>query len=403
MRVLRFSKYLREFGWEPIVVCVDGGAKHEPRDQDLLLEVPPDLKVERVRCFEPDNYSDSWDIPREKVVRNLFKLFDKVLFPDDRSFWVGPVVQRVRQLVEKHKPQVIWATAQPWSTLVAGMKAKEATGLPLVLDFRDDWTTSNSDFRRIKRLEKERSLEQRVLAAANAVVSVTPQIVDALRERRPAGLKPEQFHLLPNGFDPAHFPTEALPLKGPDEPFILLHAGGLYDKRPVEPLLEILQGWFQLHPERRSQVQVVLAGRSTEQVQRAIRESGLSDCIEMPGFLSHIEVRRLMRSADVNLLMIEQVRSAPWLFTGKAFEYLGARRPILMLGPDPSPLAELISKSGFGSVVGYDDLDRAVQALEFYYQNRLVPPAVDVHHVEEYDVRRQTQELAKILEGVVQA
>ena len=93
MRVLRFSKYLREFGWEPIVVCVDGGAKHEPRDQDLLLEVPPDLKVERVRCFEPDNYSDSWDIPREKVVRNLFKLFDKVLFPDDRSFWVGPVVQ----------------------------------------------------------------------------------------------------------------------------------------------------------------------------------------------------------------------------------------------------------------------------------------------------------------------
>lgn len=403
MRVLRFSKYLREFGWDPIVVCVDGGAKHEPRDRDLLSEIPPDLKIERVRCFEPDNYSDSWDIPREKVVRNLFKLFDKALFPDDRSFWVGPVVQRVRELVKKHRPQVIWATAQPWSTLVAGMRAKEATGLPLVLDFRDDWTTSNADFRKVKRLEKERALEQRVLAAADAVVSVTPQIVDALRDRRPVGLKPEQFHLLPNGFDPAHFPSEPLPLKGPDERFVLLHAGGLYDKRPVGPLLDTLGRWFRLHPGRRSQVQVVLAGRSTEQVQQDIQASGLSDCIEMPGFLSHTEVRRLMRSAGVNLLMIEQVRSAPWLFTGKAFEYLGARRPILMLGPDPSPLADLISKSGFGRVVDYQDLDSAAEILENYYQARLEPPRVDLQHVEEYDVRRQTQELAKILEGVVRA
>ena len=70
MRVLRFSRYLRDYGWEPIVVCVDGGAKHEPRDADLLREVPAGIHIERVPCFEPDNFSDSWDIPREKVVRN---------------------------------------------------------------------------------------------------------------------------------------------------------------------------------------------------------------------------------------------------------------------------------------------------------------------------------------------
>ena len=38
--------------------------------------------------------------------------------PGEMSGWVAPVVKRVRQLVLRHKPQVIWATAQPWSTVM---------------------------------------------------------------------------------------------------------------------------------------------------------------------------------------------------------------------------------------------------------------------------------------------
>lgn len=402
MRALRFSRYLREYGWEPIVVCVEGGAKHEPRDPDLMLEVPAGVVIERVPCFEPDNYSDSWQVPSEKIVRNLFKLFDKALFPDDRAFWIGPVVRRIRELARKHRPAAIWATAQPWSTLVAGMKAKERTGLPLVLDFRDDWTTSNADFRRVKRLEKERALEQQVLAAADAVVSVTPQIVEALAQRRPSNLALEQFHLLPNGFDPAHFPPLGEKPKESSEPFVLLHAGGLYDKRPVTPLLEILSFWFEQHPQRREQVEVVLAGRSTDQVKAEVMASGLSDRITLPGFLSHIEIRQRMRQSGVNLLMIEQVRSAPWLFTGKAFEYLGARRPVLMLGPDPSPLAELVRETGFGRVVGYGESEKAARILEEFFQARSCPVNVNETHLEVYDARKQSGALAKILEGVTQ-
>jgi hypothetical protein len=188
MRVLRFSRYLSGYGWRPIVVCVDGGPRHEPRDPGLLSEIPPEALVYRVPCFEPDNYSDSWDIPREKVVRNLFKLFASTLFPDDRAHWVKPVVRQVRQIAREHQPSLIWATAQPWTTLLAGKACKEATGLPLVLDFRDDWTTSNADFRKVKRLAREQALEQQILASADAVISVTPQIVEALRERRPSHL-----------------------------------------------------------------------------------------------------------------------------------------------------------------------------------------------------------------------
>ena len=403
MRVLRFSRYLTEFGWRPIVVCVDGGASHEPRDPQLLPEVPPDVLIERVRCLEPDNYSDSWDVPREKVVRNLFKLFDKALFPDDRAFWVRPVVQCVQRIVGKYRPEVLWATAQPWSTLVAGMRCKQATGLPLVLDFRDDWTTSNSDFRKTKYLEREKRLEQKVLKSADAVVSVTPHIVEALRKRRPATLGPEQFHYIPNGFDPDHFPTATKQSMSENQTFMILHAGGLYEKRPVTPLLEFLRAWFDQHPERREKVKVVLAGRTTAAVDKEIQDSGLEDIIEKLGFVSHVEIRKLMQQSAVNLLMIERVKSAAWLFTGKVFEYIGARRPILMLGPDPSPLADLLKETGLGHIADYEQPSRTAEMLEEIYRAETVAltPA-QCEKIQEYNARNQSGVLAEIFESLAQ-
>lgn len=394
MRVLRFSRYLKKHGWTPIVLCVEGGAKHEPRDEALAAEIPSDIRVERVPCLEPDNYADTWDVPREKVVRNLFKTFDKVLFPDDRALWIKPLVKRARAIITKEQIDVVWATAQPWSTLVAGRDIKNATGVPLVLDFRDDWTTSNADFRKVKRLVREQELEQTVLAAADAVVSVTPHIVEQLKARAPKNLGQDQFHLIPNGFDPAHFPDENPPLA---DTFTIVHTGGLYHLRPVEPLLRVLDAWFESHPERVGQVRVKLAGRATDEVKKAIQESPWCDCIELLGFVSHQQVRELIVSAHVNLLMIEQVRTAAWLFTGKVFEYIGARRPILMLGPDPSPLADLLRDTGLGSICSYESPEETGKTLECLFQEEKQNlPNPNEEQIQRFNACHQTGQLAGI-------
>ena len=394
MRVLRFSRYLSEQGWEPVVLCVQGGAKHEPRDETLVADIPPGIRVERVPCLEPDNYADTWQVPREKVVRNLFKTFDKVLFPDDRALWIKPVVKRARALIAEEKIDVVWATAQPWSTLVAGRDIKKATGVPLVLDFRDDWTTSNADFRKVKRLAREQELEQTVLAAADAVISVTPHIVEQLKARAPKNLSPQQFHLIPNGFDPAHFPQQSPPLS---EEFTIVHTGGLYHLRPIEPLLEMLDAWFAAHPERARQVRVKLAGRATEEVKKAIDRSPWSDRIELLGFVSHETVRELIVRAQVNLLMIERVSTAAWLYTGKAFEYIGAKRPILMLGPDPSPLADLLRDTGLGRICSYDSPEETGKTLECLFQEEKqnLQNACE-EEIQKFNARHQTGRLARI-------
>lgn len=399
MRVLRFSRYLKQHGWNPIVLCVDGGAKHEPRDQALLKEVPGDIVVERVRCLEPDNYSDSWEHPPEKIVRNLFKTFDKVLFPDDRALWIKPVTRRAIRLIKEYDIKVVWATAQPWSTLVAGRNIKRATGVPLVLDFRDDWTTSNADFRKVKRLAKEQALEQTVLEEADAVISVTPHIVEQLKARAPRNLSSEQFHYIPNGFDPSHFDTPPPPRE--EQSFTIVHAGGLYHLRPITPLLQILSAWFELAPERAQNVRVLLAGRTTEEVKKEIEDSPHSNYIECLGFLEHRKVRELMMSADLNLLMIEQVKTAPWLFTGKVFEYIGAQKPILMLGPDPSPLADLVRETGLGTVSSYQAPKETAKLLESLYSGASdFCPRPNEESIQCYNAYHQTGQLAQIFREV---
>lgn len=399
MRVLRFSRYLSAHGWEPVVLCVDGGARHEPRDPTLVAEIPESVTVERVPCFEPDNFSDSWDQPREKVVRNLFKTFDRLLFPDDRAFWIRPAARRAREIVKQHKIDVVWATAQPWSTLVAARDLKRQTGVPLVLDFRDDWTTSNADFRKLKRLAQEQALEQTVLETADAVVSVTPHIVEELRKRAPQGMSSEQFHYIPNGFDPAHFEE---PKARAERPFTIVHTGGLYHLRPITPLIEILDRWFAHHPERADQVRVVLAGSTSAETNQEIQESAWAHRIEVLGFVDHQQVRQLITEADVNLLMIERVKTAAWLFTGKVFEYIGAKRPILMLGPDPSPLATLLRETQLASVCSYEHPEETATILESLYQRRLDPPDFDSRAVERYNAFHQSAQLADIFTEVME-
>lgn len=398
MRVLRFSKYLSQYGWQAIVLCVEGGAKHEPKDPHLLEEVPPEVLVERLPCLEPDNFSDSWDVPREKVVRNLFKTFDKILFPDDRALWIKPLTRKALSLIKKHDIQVVWATAQPWSTLVAARNIKRLTGLPLVLDFRDDWTTSNADFRKTKRLAKEQALEQSVLEAADAVVSVTPHIVEELKKRAPKGLGQEQFHYIPNGFDPAHF--QGLPKKETDI-FTIVHTGGLYHLRPISPLLEILDIWFKEYPERVDVTKILLAGNISQEVTQDIESSPWKACFEILGFTEHRKVRTLISSASVNLLMIERVKTAAWLFTGKVFEYIGARKPILMLGPDPSPLAELLRDTGLGQICSYELPKETARTLERLFQERQSGTSqLREEQVERFNAFRQTGRLAQIFEEV---
>lgn len=398
MRVLRLSRYLPESGWKPILVSVAGGGR-EPRDPGLLEQVPPEVEVHRVPCLEPDDYSDSWSNPPQKIVRNLFKTFDFLLFPDDRALWIGPAASRALRLAEEVHPAVLWATGPPFSTMVAALRVHRKTGLPLVLDFRDDWTGFNARFRSrdAARQAREEDLERECLAAASAIVSVTPGIVEALRQRRPEGVPAERFHLLPNGFDPAHFTIPPPPRHSGT--WRIVHAGSLYSARSPEPFLEGLRRWLAASPaERSQQVRVRFLGRVEPSLEPLFQAADLEEIVERVPFLPHAQALEQVQKADLLLLIVDQVERADQIYTGKVFEYLGSGRPILALVPKETPLAGLLVESGVGMLAPPQDPEAIARALETAWSQRESPPLPEAEVLARFDARAQARRLAALLE-----
>ena len=53
-RTLKFTQYLRDFGWEPIVLTVKPMA-HSQTDPGQMSEIPSDMIVRRCLAFDAEN------------------------------------------------------------------------------------------------------------------------------------------------------------------------------------------------------------------------------------------------------------------------------------------------------------------------------------------------------------
>ncbi len=54
-RWLKFVKYLRDFGWEPIIYTPENPEAPQS-DESLLKEIPEDIKVLKTKVWEPYQY-----------------------------------------------------------------------------------------------------------------------------------------------------------------------------------------------------------------------------------------------------------------------------------------------------------------------------------------------------------
>lgn len=374
-RVLRFSRLLPEFGVQPHVVCAEPPAHTScPLDPELARDL--NVSIRRVPSWEPECYANQWSRPWDKVRRNLFKTFDRLLIPDDQALWVPRAVKAGLQAIEQHRPQAIWATGPPFSTLVAAEELSRLSGVPLIADFRDDWTGLNGTYRRTDptRQRVEWRLEQAVFKQARILSTVTEGIAADVRARHPF---PERVRVLPNGFDPSLFSAGVEPVSG-----LVVYAGTLYSRRDPGPFLKAWRPFAE-----RGCFQVV--GRVTDDCRHYFEPCPAG--VEFLGFRAHREVIRLSQQAMLNLVILDSEHTHQAL-TSKLLELLGARRPILLLGPPDSPAGRLVSELRVGRALDPADENGIRSCLDDAFAGRwLWEP--NEERVAAFDVRRQAETL----------
>ncbi|MCI5057957.1 MAG: glycosyl transferase family 1, partial [Flavobacteriales bacterium] len=130
-RWLKFTKYIREYGWEPVIYTIDNG-EIPVEDQSLSSDIPENLTVLKEKGWEPygvykrfigKKKSDKVDagfISETKVPSRSKKIAawirGNIFIPDARAFWIRPSIKFLKNYLKNHHVDAIVSTGPPHST-----------------------------------------------------------------------------------------------------------------------------------------------------------------------------------------------------------------------------------------------------------------------------------------------
>jgi glycosyltransferase involved in cell wall biosynthesis len=404
-RSTKFVKYLPSYGWRPTVLTVRDGV-YAQRDESLLRDVPPNARIVRTATLEPAEAalstlrSAETRAPglKQRLVRTVY---DAAIAPDKQLLWLPDAFAAGLRAAAVARPEVIYATGNPYASFLLARLLATALGLPYVLDFRDAWTLNWYSWRyrsglgpvRRWRALLERTQERWALAGAAAAIFMSQQVLDdhARAYPRLAG----RFHRISNGFDPDDFAGVApRRLDG----FTFIYTGKFAEYRRPDAFLRGLALAGQRDAQFKEAARAVFVGDWAPEHQRVADEAGVGGAVVALGYQPHKEAVALMKGASALALISGGDRTEQ---PGKVFEYLAADRPIVALIPPDGASGDAIRASvGGGYFADPADPASIGAALLRVWGDRDRTGSGDPAAREQFDRRVLTGKLAALLDAV---
>ncbi len=415
-RWLKFVKYMREFGFEPVVYTAENG-EMPVIDDSLQKDIPKGTTVLKTPIWEPYNFYKKF-IGRkkdDKINASFLSenkkagLTEKIsvwirgnfFIPDARKYWIKPSIKYLSEYIQKNAIDLVISSGPPHSMhlIALGLKQKH-NNLKWIADFRDPWT--NIDFYEKLMLSKSADAkhhkqELRVLQNANIVLSVGQTMSDEFLEmyKTAGGKDLDKFKVITNGFDTEDLQTGAI---NKDKKFSIAHIGTLVKDRNPQVLWKVLKKIITENSDLRNQLEIKLVGKIDIYVKEQIEQFGLTQFVNKIEYLPHNKVIEEQQRSKLLLLLVNNTKNAKGILTGKFFEYMSAKVPILAIGPVDGDLAKIINETNTGLISDFNDevtLEKNILA----YFNGKVTEAKEVE-VNKYSRKELTKELCKLLEKI---
>lgn len=390
-RTLTFTRYLPEYGWEPLVLTTHPRA-YPLSSHDQLTLVPQQLTVRRAFAL---------DAARHLSFKGRYPGFLAV--PDRWSSWLAGAIPAGLQMIRHLHPDIIWSTYPIASAHAIAYCLHRLTGIPWIADFRDPMVEEHYPVRQLTR-RTYGWIEAQALKYCAKAVLVTP---GALRDYRTRfhSVPASRFSLIENGYDESAF--SALPPvcrpPGSRAPFVLLHSGIVYpherDPIPFFDALAELQAAKRISPES---FNVVLRAPGNEPLlQRLIDERRITDIVRLLPAIPYQEALREMCEAD-GLLLLQAANSNNQI-PAKLYEYLRAQRPILALTDTAGDTAGALGDFGIDTIAPLDRKDAIVSALQRFVAlvQRGAAPIAPMNLVLRHSRRTKSELLAQTFDEVI--
>ncbi|MDY6914727.1 MAG: hypothetical protein SVM86_00205 [Candidatus Cloacimonadota bacterium] len=366
-RWLKFVKYLPQYGWQPTIITTKDG-DYPAYDASLEADIPNTTKI--IRTFTPKlsklfskisgNSSmpyGSLKISDEKRWLNKVLIFIRLNFivPDIRIIWNHFAYKAAYSRLLSSNFDLLVSTGPPHSTHLVAAKLVKKFRIKWLADFRDPWSNmgyikSSNRFALTEYLDKR--LEKKVVKNSNVITAVSQKIIDDFNNK-------EKIKLLRNGFDEADFSQVT---KKQSSHFNINYFGSLTNDTDPTIIVEAINRLIKKGCEK---LALNFWGKHSLQIKEKILSLDTYNIIKFMGFLPHSKVLEEMVNSQLLLLIINKVKNNEGILTGKIFEYLGSKNPILGIGPERGEAAEILRETGFGEMFDYNDNS----AIENYIEN----------------------------------
>jgi glycosyltransferase involved in cell wall biosynthesis len=400
-RWLKFSKYLPEFGWEPIILTVDPEyAAYPVTDFSLNDDIPASIKVVTTPAT---NYfsiykKDKSKIPTAGFANNIDNTFKGKLLrfvrgnfflPDPRRGWNKYAFKKACELIEAEGIRHIITTSPPHSTQLIGLNLKKKYRfIKWTVDLRDPWTDIyyyKQFYPTLISKAVDVRYEIRVLKRADNIITVGESLKTLFSSK--VNNIEKKIRVITNGYDESDFKEvpKVIPKK-----FTITYVGTLSDIYPIEGLVPALKTF---QNEGKDFI-LRFVGTVSEKTKKMLVNEIPDNFLDFLPYVAHSEAIKYMSVSSLLLLIIPLHQSNKIIITGKLFEYMASSKPILCLGPSTGDAASIINSVHAGETFNYFDsegiYDFLVQCV-----NKL--PQSDLNEKLLYSRKELTRKLSEIL------
>lgn len=394
VRTGKTAKYLEKMGHRVTVIS----AAPQAFAASLPLEIPAGHVTRTKWLGHPRRRRDTVASERSETCRSrrgeafARRAYREVMVPDEQVGWYPYACRAACRMMKPGDADIILASAGPFTSLLVARTVARRRGLPWVAELRDPWMDNPYRQSSAIRDALERRLERSTLESASALITVSPAWAGLLSAKfgRPVDV-------VYNGYEPL---SGDPPRGSPDARLLIRYTGSLYgDKRVPAGLFRCL-GRLR---GRGLPVVVEFYGRQLDGVRQAAARLDVEDMVHCYAEVPYDHSLHLQREADVLLLtMSASVPGEEQVLTGKIYEYLSARRPVLVIGCPDGAAADLVRTAQCGVVI--EDDTQLLRQLEEWRVVKAEAGAIGPTPPppEQFTRAAQTRKLATVLAAVLE-
>ncbi len=404
-RPLKFVKYLREFGWNPIVICPEPGA-YQFFDETFEEELDKlNLEIHRVKggtLFHiMGGGRKSTGLITGNFAKSLRWISNRIYFPDNKKGWIKPALETAEKILKERKINLVFSTAPPFSNHIIGKRIKDKFGIPLVTDYRDLFVEnqfykrlSESDFRKRKELENswlEKSDGIAVLDNhAKSIIEKKENYIDL------------NIKVIPHGFDHEDYSDDLESgLKYQKGKINFLYSGLFYESNQPDIFLKAINELLKERPELKKSIALHFQGGLDSRIVNLIRRFSFDDMVFDYGYVKHDQAVTNLKHADFLWMISNFDKDLQQIKSGKLFEYTGSGKPILGLVYKGEAQSHL-DQYGAGFWAEPDDLinikERIGEIIELWDKNKL--PEANNKFISQFNRKKITGDLASFFDEI---